>query len=108
MHKGLFVAEVVRLRRLEVFDEHLEIVGEVFRDLVLSGLPDVADGLNQLLIGSLHVPGIRIVDLETHVLDAVLAPELKLELCDKHQGEGQLEEDCLYVLLAQLPHLGLA
>lgn len=108
MHQGLFVTEVVGLLRLKVIDKQLQIVGEVVRDLVLARLPNLANGPDHLLVSALDVPRIGVVDLEADVLDRVLRPQLEFVLRDQHQGQGQLEEDRLDVLLAQFPHLRLA
>lgn len=55
VHQGFFVTEIVRLLSLKVVDEELQVVGEVVRNLVLSGLSDFADCLDHLLVGSLDV-----------------------------------------------------
>ena len=47
------------------------------------------------------------VDLESNVLNWILLPQCELILADQEQGQGQLKENRLDVLLAQLSHLGL-
>ena len=107
VEEGLSVAEVFTWGSLQVLDEQLEVVGQVVTDLVLPRLADIADGLDQVLINSFHVPRVRIVDLKADILHWVLRPQLELVLADEQKRQGQLEKDRLDVLLAELSHLGL-
>ena len=107
MHQGFLVPEVLGLVALHVLDNHLQVGGQVVRDLVFAGLLDVADGPDQVLVGSLDVPGVGEVNLHAHVLDWVLVPEVELLLGDEHKGKGQLKENGLDVGSAELSHLGV-
>ncbi len=108
MQQSFFVAEVLRLRSLKIFNQKLEEVGQVVRDLVLACLTDVAYGRNQLLVGPLHVVGIRVVYLKAHIFNWVLLPLLELVLGNQQQRQGQVEENRLDVILAQPSHLNFA
>ena len=100
MEQGFLVSEVLAWWCLQVIDQELQIVREVLRDLVLSCLSDVADGLDQLLIGSLDVVSIGHVNLKAHVLNRIFTPQCELMLGDEHQGQCQFKQDGLDVLLA--------
>ena len=69
VHHSLFVAEVLILLTLQRLAEEGQVVGQILADFVLSGLSDAANGLDQLLIGALDIPGIGDVDLESDILN---------------------------------------
>ena len=49
-----------------------KIVRKVIGDLILACLSNVADRSDHVLIRSLNIPHIRVVYLESHILDWVL------------------------------------
>ena len=101
------MSEILRLLAPKILSKHLQIVGEIGRYLLLSSFSNVANGLDKLLIGAFDVPGVRIVNLETHILNWVLLPELVLVLGKHKQGKSQLEQNILNVFFANSARLFL-
>jgi hypothetical protein len=57
------------MRCIHLIPYHIKVGGEVRRDLHFSSLTNVADRLDHLLVAAFNVPGIRMVHLESHILD---------------------------------------
>ena len=101
VHQSFLVSEVFGWG-LHVIDQKTEVVGQVGGDLILSGLSNGADALDQVLVGSLHIPKITLVNLKPNVLDRVFVPHLELMLSDQEKRQSKIKQDSLDVLLA--PH----
>jgi hypothetical protein len=76
VHQSLCLFQI--LRSLQVANNNIEVASQVVGDFNFPCLADVADRLNQLLVGSFHTPIAISVNLKTNVLDLVFVPGLKL------------------------------
>ena len=92
--------EILRGRLVQILDQELQVVRQVLANLVLAGLSDITDGLNQLLIHPFNIPSVRVVNLQTNVLNWVFGPELEFVLVNKEQWQGQIIQNRCDMLLA--------
>ena len=92
--------EILRGRLVQILDQELQVVRQVLANLVLAGLSDITNGLNQLLIHPFHIPSVRVVNLQTNVLDWVFGPELEFVLVYKEQWQSQIIQNRCDMLLA--------
>ena len=97
MKYGLTVTEIITLLLVKLVYQKSHIIGQVLRNLILSGLSDVADSLDQLLICSLDIVNIRHVNLQSNILYCVLIPKSKLILRNQKKRQRKLEENSMDV-----------
>ena len=86
MQKSLSVPEILLSWLIQILHQELHIIRQILANLVLASLPNVADRLDQFLVHPLDIPSVRVVNLQAHILNWIVTPELELVLVDKKQG----------------------
>jgi hypothetical protein len=102
MHQRFFRTEIVTCRLLHRFNYYVQVLRQMWTDLLLACLSDAADCFNHVLVLALHVPRVGVVNLQTHVFDRVLSECLHLILGDQQEWQCQLIKDRVDVGLTHL------